>query len=193
MGDSSGHPATALSIVSLSSPRDANAALRMTSTATTPSTRTGSPSELILGQSAGLVGTQHIHAGQLFDRHKTADDSLRRASGGLRPPSSPRAHGRHRYRDGGHRQDQRELKCRQHWIATEHGDRRSALPASRPARLDSCRSQHGALEMADRVGCSHQLRCLAEIVYAARTGDDRVGFSLANDRSRKTLPRLFYA
>ena len=113
---------TAWSMASAASARDASAPKKMTSSGLTPRTQNGSPSlSLFCVKRAGLVGTEHVHAGEFFDGDQTADD-------GLFPGEQARAHrhgdGQHRghgHRNRGHRQHQRELEGGDKLVATKHG------------------------------------------------------------------------
>ena len=142
--------------------------------------------QLVLGERAGLVGAQHVNAGQLFDRRQAADD-------GLSGRKEPRAHGhghrkhcRHGHRDGRHREHQHELERGQQRIATEHGH---AEDENHQGDGDDDQVvadlQNRALEMADRVRLRHQPGRLAKIGVGAGGVDEGIGLTLADDRPGK--------
>ena len=73
--------------------------------------------QLVLGQRAGLVGAQHVHAGQFLDGDQLAHDRLllREQSGADR--HRHRQYRRHRHGDRRHRQHEGELQRREDRIA----------------------------------------------------------------------------
>ena len=96
---------------SWSSSRDASAALRMTSSGDVPPRQNGSPKrQLVLGQGAGLVRAQHVHARQLLDRREPADHRLFRRQQPGAHGHGHREHRGHGHRHRGDREDERELQ-----------------------------------------------------------------------------------
>ena len=88
--------------------------------------------QLVLGQSAGLVGAQHVNARQLLDRHQFADDCLFLGKQARADRHRDRQHRRHRHRDRRHCQHQGELQRGENRIATEDrngNDGRHQAPA----------------------------------------------------------------
>ena len=116
-------PRTAGSMGSSSSTREASAAARITSSAPTPvHGERIAQGQRVLGQRAGLVRTQHVHAGQLLDGHEPADDGLLRGEQAGPDRHRHRQHGGHGDRDRGHGQDQSELQGGQDRVAAHEGD-----------------------------------------------------------------------
>ena len=80
--------------------------------------------QLVLGQGAGLVRAEHVHPGQLLDRHEPADDGLLLREQARADGHRHRQHRRHRdgnRRDGEH---ERELQCRRGTGRRERSRRR---------------------------------------------------------------------
>ena len=142
--------------------------------------------QLVLGQGAGLVRAQHVHARQFLDGRQPGHNRL---FFGQQARADRHGHGQHRgHRHGnrGHRQHQGELKRGEHRVAAEERDGNNHRHQSH--REDDqviADLQHRALEMADGVRLLHQLRGLAEVGVRAGGVHHRVDFALADDRTRK--------
>ena len=140
--------------------------------------------QLVLRQGAGLVGTQHVHAGQFLDGDKLAHDRLLLREQACTDRHRHRQHRRHRHRNRRHGQHQRELQRREDRLAAvdsngddhrHHGHRQHDQIVADP--------QHGFLEMADGNRGLHQFRGLAEIGLAARRIDQRADLAATDDRA----------
>ena len=83
--------------------------------------------ELILGQSAGLIGTQDIHPRHLFDRLQFGHNSLHLCKSHSANCHSHREHCRHGNRDSSYHQDQHKLDQGQQLFPSEehHQNQRS--------------------------------------------------------------------
>ena len=66
--------------------------------------------QLVLGQGAGLVGAQHVHARQFLDGHQPAHNRLFPGEQARADRHCHRQHRRHRHRNRGYGQHQRELQ-----------------------------------------------------------------------------------
>ena len=142
--------------------------------------------QLVLGQGAGLVRAQHVHARQLLDRRQARHDRLFPGQQARADRHGHRQHGRHRHGNRGHGQHQGELQGGENRVATEQRD--SDNHRHQRYREDDqiiADFQHRALKVADRGRPLHQLRRLAEV--GVRTGgiDQCVDFALADDRPRE--------
>ena len=140
--------------------------------------------QLVLGESSGLVGAQHVHAGQFLDRDQLAHDRLLLGEQARADRHGHRQNRRHRHGDRRDRQHERELQQGQDRLAaidTEADD-----DGDQDQREDNqvvTDLQHGFLEMADGDRRLHQFRGLAEVGFAARRVDQRADFAATNDRT----------
>ena len=101
-------------MVSSFSAREASAPARMSWSAVILSRQNGSPKrQLVLRQGAGLVGTQHVHAGQFLDGDQLAHDRLLLGEQARTDRHRHRQNRGHRHGDRGHGQHQRELQRRE--------------------------------------------------------------------------------
>ncbi len=142
--------------------------------------------QLVLGQRAGLVRAQHVHAGQLLDGRQAGHDRLSLGQQARADRHRHRQHRRHRHGYRGHGQHEGELQRGEHRVAAEERD--DDDQGNQSHREDDqvvADLEHGTLEMADGVRLLHQLRGLAEV--GVRTGgvDHRVDLALADDRTRE--------
>ena len=140
--------------------------------------------QLVLRQGAGLVGAQHVHAGQFLDGDQLAHDRLllREQPGADR--HRHRQHRRHGHGNRRHGQHQRKLQRREDRVAAvecngnDHRHQNHRQHDEIVADL-----QHGFLEMADGHGRFHQFRRLAEVGLHARRIDQRTDLAAADDRA----------
>ena len=140
--------------------------------------------QLVLRQSAGLVGTQHVHAGQFLDGDQLAHDRLLLREQARADSHRHRQNRGHRHGDRRHGQHQGELQQGEDRVAAvdsksddqrDHGHRQHDQVVADP--------QHGFLEMADGNRRLHQFRGLAEIGVLARRIDQGTDLAAANDRT----------
>ena len=148
--------------------------------------------ELVLGQGAGLVRAQHVHARELLDGYEPAHDRLLLREQARADRHRHRKHRRHRDGDRGDRQHQSELQRGENRVAAEDRDPDDHRDQSHREQDQVVPDlQHRALEVADGVCLLHQFRRLAEV--RVRTGgiDQCTDLALTNDRSREhRLARL---
>ncbi len=139
--------------------------------------------QLVLGQGAGLVRAQHVHAGQLLDGHQPAHDGL---LGGQQTGADRHGHRQHRghgHGDGGHGEDQGELQGGQERVAAS--DRHDHDHRHQGGRQDDQKGadlQHGPLEVADSLRLLDQLGGLAEVGVGAGGVDQGADLTLSDDR-----------
>jgi hypothetical protein len=140
--------------------------------------------QLVLRQGAGLVGTQHVHAGQFLDGDQLAHDRLLLGEQARADCHRHRQNRGHRHGDRRHGQHQGELQQSEDRVAAidsntddhrHHGHRQHDQVVADP--------QHGFLEMADGNRRLHQFRRLAEIGFLARRIDQRTDLAATNDRT----------
>ena len=140
--------------------------------------------QLVLGQGAGLVGTQHVDARQFLDGHQLADDRLLLGQQTRAHRHRDRQHCRHCHGDGGYRQHQGKLQGSEDCIAAvqregnDHSNEHHREDDQIVADL-----QHRLLEVADGVGLLHQLCSLAEIGLFTSGIYQCANFAPAHDRS----------
>ena len=125
--------------------------------------------QLVLGQGAGLVRAQHVHARQFLDGRQPGHNRLFFGQQARADRHGHRQHRGHRHGNRGHGQHQGELQRGEDRVAAEerddndHHHQRHREDDQVIADL-----QHGALEMADGVRLLHQLRRLAEVGVRTR-------------------------
>ncbi len=78
--------------------------------------------QFVLGQGAGLVSAEHVHAGQLLDGHQAAHDGLLLREETRADRHRDRQHRRHRHGDRGHGEHQGELQRGEDRVAPDDGD-----------------------------------------------------------------------
>ena len=140
--------------------------------------------ELVLGQGAGLVRTQHVRARQFLDRHQAADDRLLLGQQARTDRHRDRQYRRHRHRNRRNGQHQGELQGGEDRVAAENrdgNDRRDQHQRENDQVVADL--QHRLLKMADGVRLLHQLRGLAEIGIRAGRIDQGTDFTLAKNRT----------
>ena len=180
-------PKTARSIVSLFSARDASAADKddLLGGNIIHAERIAQR-QLVLGQRAGLVRAQHIHARQFFNCHQPAHNRLFLGEQSRTDRHRHRQHRRHRHGNRRHGQHQGELQRREDRVTSidretdDHRHQRHREDDQVIADL-----QNRFLKMADRVRLLHQLRRLAKIGFSTRGINQRADFALPDDRTRK--------
>ena len=139
--------------------------------------------QLVLGQGAGLIRAQHIHARQFLDGRQPGHNRL---FFGQQTRADRHGHGQHRWhrhRNRGHGQHQGKLQRGKDGVAAEQRDGNNHCHKSH--RQDDqviANFQHSTLEMADGVRLLHQLRGLAEVGVRAGGIHQCVDFALADDR-----------
>ena len=139
--------------------------------------------QLVLGQGAGLIRAQHIHARQFLDGHQPAHNRLFLSEQVRADRHRHRQHRRHRHRNRGHSQHQGELQRGEDRVATEDRDGNNQRhQGHRQNDQVIADLQNRLLKMADGMRLLHQLRRLAEVGLRARGIDQGADFSPANDR-----------
>ena len=142
--------------------------------------------QLVLGQGAGLVRAQNVHARQFLDGRQPGHDRLFFGQQARADRHGHRQHRGHRHGNRGHGQHQGELQGGQDRVAAKERDGDNHRHQGRREEDQVIADlQHRALEMADGVRLLHQLRRLAEIGVGAGGIDQRADFALAQDRTGK--------
>ena len=142
--------------------------------------------QLVLGQSAGLVRAQHVHARQFLDGRQPGHNRFFFRQQARADRHGHRQHRGHRHGNRGHGQHQGELQRGEDRVAAEERDGNNHRHQShRENDQVIANLQHGTLEMADGVRLLHQLRRLAEVGVRAGGVHHRVDFALADNRPRK--------
>ena len=138
----------------------------------------------VLGERAGLVGTQHGHASHLLDRLEPRHDRLLAGQHLGAECHGHRQHRRHRHGHRGHQQDQHEFGEPQDIdVARElHGDQ-DHRQDRRDGDQKVADAHDGCLEMRRRPGTLHQGGGAAEEGLAAGGGDDGFHLALLGDRT----------
>ena len=142
--------------------------------------------QLVLGQGAGLVRAQHVHARQFLDGHQAAHDRLFLGEQARADRHRHRQHRGHRHRNRRDGQHQGELQGGEDRIAAE--DRDGNDHRHQRHREDDqvvADLQHRLLKMADGVRLLHQFCGLAEVGVRARGIDHRAALTPADDRTGK--------
>jgi hypothetical protein len=108
--------------------------------------------QLVLGQRAGLVGGEDIHAGQLLDRRQPGDDRFLCGQQARPDGHGHRQHRRHRHRNRGHGQHQDKLQRGERRFSAEdrdHNDDRHDHRGKDDQEVPDI--EHRALKVADGV------------------------------------------
>ena len=139
----------------------------------------------VLGEGSGLVGAEHVHAGQFLDGHQAAHHGLLFRQEPGAHGHGHRQHRRHGHGDGRHGEHQGELERGGELVAAEqgHGDDQHYEDDGEDDQVVPD-LQHGLLEMADGVGRCHELGGLAEKGRLAGGGDHRVQLSAFENGAR---------
>ena len=140
--------------------------------------------ELVLRQGAGLVGAEHVDAGEFLDGDEARDDRLepRETLGAHR--HRDRQDGRQRDRDRRDGEDQREeQRLDQRIAAKERDDQDQRHEADRAEDEEVADAQDRALEMRDGAGALDKARGLAEIGVHAGRGDHGLHLAELGDRA----------
>ncbi len=140
--------------------------------------------QFVLGQGAGLVRAEHVHAGQLLDGHQPAHDGLFLREETRADRHRDRQHRGHCHGDRGHGEDQGELQRGEDRVAAD--DRDDGDHAHQQHSEDDqerADPQHRALEVADGLRFLHQFRRLAEVGVRTRGVHEGADLTLSNDRS----------
>ena len=149
--------------------------------------------KLVLGEGAGLVAAQHVHAGHLLDGDKTRNDRFEvgQALGANRHGDGQDR--RQRHRDRGDGQDEGKLYgLDERVVAEQGGEPNNEHEADRHQDEEVADTQHRALEMGNGLGLLDETGGLAEIGLHSGRGDDAGHLALLGDGARIGLvPGLF--
>ena len=140
--------------------------------------------QLVLGQGAGLVRAQHVHARQFLDGHQPGDNRLFLGEQARADRHRHRQHRGHRHGNRGDGQHQGELQRGEDRVAAE--DREGNNHRHQNHREDDqviADLEHRALKVADGLRPLHQFRRLAEIGVRTRGIDQCADLALTNDRT----------
>ena len=148
--------------------------------------------EFVGRQRARLVGAKHVDAGDFLDRLKPRHNRLHARERDRSQCHRDGQNRRHGHRNGGHHQNQHELKHRQERVPAqqlrEHQHRGQAEADVDQVVADA---QHGPLKMRHRTGAFHQLGGFRELRAFAGGGHQRDHLALLGDGPGiRDVPRL---
>ena len=142
--------------------------------------------QFVLGQGAGLVRAQHVHARQFLDGHQPGHNRLFFGQQARADRHRHRQHRGHRHGNRRYGQHQGELQRGEDRVAAEDrkGDNRRHQNHCEDDQVIAD-LEHRALKVADGLRSLHQLRRSTEIGVRTRGIDECTDFALTNDRTGK--------